>query len=76
MKVEVKVFEENQEEIKFPCLMISNQTGNIVLFSCDKKGVVLLRGENPTLWKIGDYGNDFAMENFKPFKGSITLSND
>jgi hypothetical protein len=75
MKVEVKE-NETKKELGFPCLMKSEETGLLVLFYAYRKGVVLSLGEKETSWKVGELNNEFYMANFKPFKGSITLSND
>lgn len=73
MKVEVNNQEEKQEEIKYPYLGIADD-GDIVLFIGENTGP-LLRSKTD-FGTICMYSNLWNMKNFKPFKGSITLSND
>jgi hypothetical protein len=75
MKVTVTE-KENEQEIKFPCLMKSSESGNIVLFYCYEKGTVVSVGDRSTVWKVGEHSSVFSMGSFKPFKGTITLQND
>ena len=70
MKVEINNKEQNNE-IKFPCLMIS-KNGGLVLMTKNKVVIVLNNFPN----KLGTYSEDWHMENFTPFNGSITLSNE
>jgi len=70
MKIKINNKEQNTE-IKFPCLMISKDNG-IVLMTEPEKGTVLNNFPNP----IGYYSEEWYMPNFKPFNGSITLSNE
>ena len=59
--------------ITYPCLMISTYNGAVVLFTADSKGTcVHAEGANV----LGEYSPDWAMSNFKPFNGTIALSND
>ena len=75
MKVTVTE-KENEKEIKFPCLMKSSASGNIVLFYFHEKGTVVSVGDRSTVWKVGEHSSGFSMESFKPFNGTITLQND
>jgi uncharacterized pyridoxamine 5'-phosphate oxidase family protein len=75
MKIEINNKEQNTE-IKFPCLMISN----------DGKAVIVAtkEGDRPTRiegFALKDkegvhFCTKWMKENFKPFNGSITLSNE
>lgn len=65
--------EQKQEEEKYPCLM-KGPDGRIVLFHEDRSGVMLLGRESEST-KIGIPYDDWSMENFKPFKGELTLKN-
>ncbi len=68
MKVEVKVSEEKP---KYPYIGISkNKT--IILFVGTNLGTVLESNQ----WPIGNYSYHWCEEDFKPFEGEITLSND
>jgi hypothetical protein len=74
MKVEVKE-NETEKELQFPCLMI-HENGMIIIATEKRKngynGSVLIN-VNTTV-NVGEHGVFNQM--FKPFKGSITLSND
>ena len=70
MKIEINNKEQNTE-IKFPCLMVS-KNGNIVIMTKQKEGFAVKHNSE----KIGYYSTDWDMSVFKPFTGSITLSNE
>ena len=70
MKVEINNKEQNTE-IKFPCLMISEK-GNLVFMTEIGHGFALKH----TKKDIGYFSDLWDMDNFKPFNGSITLSNE
>lgn len=73
MKVEVKE-NETEKELKFPCLMVRDSEDKyIVLFSKCGCGTVISKSNNH---EIGDYYHTWLMSSFKPFNGTITLSND
>ena len=72
MKVEVK---NNVSEIKFPCLMISDDKKFIVLFSNMNCGTCIYSIDSITN-KIGSYSERWVMSLFVPFDGEITLKND
>jgi hypothetical protein len=72
MKVTVENAEENQE-LKFPCLMISKDS-KVVLFHSFGMGTLL---ESKLSFKpYGFYSAHWDMGDFKPFHGKITLQND
>lgn len=71
MKV-TTTFAKQDEEVKYPCLMINIDTGTIALFSKPNTGVILKQGG---MSRIGDYKVSWT-DSFKPFDGSITLQND
>jgi hypothetical protein len=71
MKIEVNNKEQNTE-IEFPCLMISDDSECIVLMHKEEIGIAL-KHENQ---EIGYFSNNWDMSEFKPFKGTITLSNE
>lgn len=75
MKVEVKEIEV-KNEIEYPCLMRSEDTGNIVLFVRARVGTVVSIGRKNETWKIGEHSKCFSSVNFLPFNGTITLQND
>jgi hypothetical protein len=66
------VINEKETPVKYPMLMKAD-SGTIVLMKEVACGVVVA---NPVLIPIGQYVTTWPMENFKPFTGSITLSND
>jgi ribosome-associated toxin RatA of RatAB toxin-antitoxin module len=71
MKLEVNNKEQNAE-IKYPCLMISDNYECIVLMQKEETGIAL-KHENQ---EMGYFSNMWDMSEFKPFNGTITLSND
>jgi len=68
------VINEKETPVKYPCLKVSKNTGNIVLFIGEKTGIVV--SAHNDMWEIGEYSVGFAENDFTPFTGSITLSND
>lgn len=73
MKVEVNELDKKQIKA-FPKLM-GTKNGYIVLFSKPEKGVCLKKPES-TADIIGSYYDEWNMDYFEDFNGSITLSND
>jgi len=75
MKVEINE-KKTQGEVKYPCLMKYNNTdiGHIILFINRTEGVVIEAKRSG--WLVGDYATDLSISQFKPFNGTITLSND
>jgi len=71
MKVEVK---DKVSEIKFPCLMVTEEYDVIVLFTSLTNGTCVM-SEHPN-YKVGEYSNGWAIDNFNQFDGEITLKND
>ena len=65
--------EETKKELPFPKLMIA-EDGEIVLFSEEKVGVIVNTKIN-SFYQIGEYSDDWHMNSFKDFYGSITMSN-
>lgn len=70
-----------EQELKFPCLMISDNQQIILALSMRERGnsfyyeaITLDPGE--TYNKNGDYSEDYIACAFSPFHGSITLEND
>jgi hypothetical protein len=68
------IITEKKEKEEYPKLMVSS-IGRIVLFTSYKKGVLVDPNEVLTD-DIGCYSNCWAMDDFKPFNGTVTLSND
>lgn len=66
--------EETKKELPFPKLMIA-EDGKIVLFFSDKVGTVIDLGDNNSGDRIGEYSNDWHMNSFQDFYGSIIMSN-
>jgi hypothetical protein len=62
-----------KQELPFPKLMQGTNSGIVVFFSQEKKGQVL-NGSNSAK-SIGDYHEEFNMEFFTDFDGTIKLSN-
>lgn len=70
MKVNIKD-NSTSTEIKYPRLMVSDK-GTIVLFTGNDVGTILKSDD----YETGHYANDWAEQLFKPFTGTIELSND
>ena len=70
MKIEIN---REERDVKYPCLMEGKKGDLIVLFVSDGVGVALNdeTGNYSEDWVV----NDWVMDTFVPFKGSITLSN-
>ena len=63
-------------KINYPCLMVSNMTGCIVLFSSKSCGTVVSLGDiKPCYNKIGDESDGWVSNNFTLYGGTVTLSN-
>ena len=79
MGVMSKLEGKQEKEIIFPCLMRHVRNGSVVLFSSDKVGVVVQKGDKGSC-DVGhhcDYWVSAANENtWEPFKGTVTLSNE
>lgn len=57
----------------YPCLMVSSYD-TVVLFRASKCGTVLMVGGHEKR-SVGEYRTDWIMDVFKPYTGSLTLSN-
>ena len=62
-----------KKTIPFPKLMQSNR-GKIVFFSGPCVGILLHNAQSPNL--VWNFSDDWNMDAFFDFEGSITLSND
>lgn len=73
----IKTNESKVAEKVYPYLgqMSSNNTGLLVLFVSPKFGTVLRTGTGWNVYDVGAYRTDWLQENFKPFNGSVTISN-
>jgi len=71
IKSTVKI--EKESNFNFPCIMISNYDGSIVLFISESEGIYLDSGRDTCSNNIGKYSKYFVISNFQLFKGSITL---
>ena len=75
MKIIVKD-KDDDKKIKYPYIGIG-ENGLIVLFKACQRGVALVVPSNLfNIYKVGYYSERWEMSKFKPFEGSITLSND
>lgn len=63
---------EKDSFISYPCLMISTCNGSVVLFTEHEIGTCVHAGGDNDL---GEYSTAWAMDCFKPFNGTVTLSN-
>ena len=66
--------EEKAIEIKYPCLMISNDNQIVVLF--DRRGSGYVVYSERQTQPFGYYSNSWVMPSFELFKGTIELTND
>lgn len=66
--------EHEEQPIKFPCLMEFD--GLVVLFTNETSGT-LVHGYKGSInvYPIGQYYNNWEIRRFKPFTGTIELSN-
>tara|TARA_R110000782_G_scaffold60647_2_gene125262 strand:- start:3055 stop:3282 length:228 start_codon:yes stop_codon:yes gene_type:complete len=71
MKITVNP-EITTKEIPYPKLMISTASGAIFLMVNPSEGTVLMASSGTS---VGDYSFNWAFNNFKDYKGSITLEN-
>ena len=60
----------------YPKLMKSKDTGNIILFSRLGTGMIVALGHHNLYGEIGYFATDWSENFFKPFTGSITLTNE
>lgn len=63
--------EDQPKKVDFPKLMIS-EDGLVVLFHEDKCGVVVYSRDG---FHIGNYSEEWDMDEFSYFEGELTLSN-
>ena len=70
MKVEVKT-QNKSKSLPFPKLMKLNDSDLIVLFTGKNKGIVINSIDN---FRIGTYAEDWIIDSFTDFKGSITIT--
>ena len=68
--MKVRVISTDEKPV-FPCLM-QHGRGIIVLFHSERCGLVVKNNHDP----IGEYREDWIMDSFEPFHGSVTLEND
>lgn len=54
--------------------MVTEEYDVIVLFTSSTKGTCVM-SEHPN-YKVGEYSNGWAIDNFNQFYGEITLKND
>ena len=69
--------QEEARDIKYPCLMVTEWNNGIkmvALFSQESMGTVVFSTYEG--WKLGDRADSFNMAFFKPFDGTIQLTNE
>lgn len=77
MKIEVKEKSKETKPLKFPVLMKSKHTGEIVLFVSKHEGIALIDEYSKSecyyseLWDFADNDSDW-----EKLEGSVILSND
>lgn len=72
MKSEI-IEKEKEEELKFPCLMISKDTGNVYLMSSERSGTCVYSIYSS--YKIADISTTLSFSILIPFEGKIILQN-
>lgn len=75
MKVELIKNEETEKEIEYPCLMVHENNGCVILFESEGFGVVV-NPDKHLVYAIGYYSKDWKMSCFSEFKGKVILQND
>lgn len=77
MKVEVTVPSEKPRVVeKYPCLKVRGSGQQLVLFLSPGTGVVLRASLSINSSLSGFFSEAWVEDNFRPFEGSVTLSND
>lgn len=66
---------EKEKELEFPCLMVSEETGNVYLMSSEEVGTCV-HSIGKSAWVVGDYCNSLEPMKLTIFKGKIILQND
>lgn len=67
---------KSNSPIPFPKLMVSKNTGRVVLFETPTKGVVVYTGKMTYLLSVGESASDWVPEQFEDYHGTVTLSSD
>lgn len=62
-------------ESEYPCLKVS-VAGRIVLFISKETGVIVGWDNPPHEVKIGAFSKDWAETEFKPFTGTVTITQE
>ena len=75
--IKVNVSEQKTKiKKRFPKLMNSKITGNIVFFEKHGVGTVIHLGErNDDAWVMGEHSDDFDMTTFTDYNEPVTLQN-
>jgi len=68
-----KTYNPCEPIITYPCLMVGNSSGVVVLFSSSGRGVIVHKGTHG--YNIGHTELNWGMSFFKPYNGSIRLEN-
>ena len=78
MKAVSKIVNNEKEigQIEFPCLMQSEDSGAVVLFTSQKQGTVLLGGRKDDFGEHHADWSDVSGYPWKPFEGKITIGNE
>lgn len=69
----IKSVVESKDGNTYPCIMIM-KNGITVLFEKESCGTVI--NASNSVYNIGDYVDKFDMDEFNPFYGSVTLTQD
>ena len=63
-----------EQGIEYPCLRFDPSDGEVVLFTEESEGTTV-HGGTRLIDRSGHYSDDWDMSLFKPFNGTITLTN-
>ena len=63
------------KEKEYPRLKKMNNTEVVILFSDSGHGVVVAACEEDA-WTVGEYSSSWDMSRFKPFHGTVTLTQE
>ncbi len=74
MKSAIKHEEKKEDEITYPCLMISDYDDSVYLFQQECCGIIVNEGAGYE--SVGYFSNCLNANMFTPFTGTIELSND
>ena len=73
MTIKVKHKKIDRPSVTFPWIGVS-EGGRVVLFVSETKGLCLVNNDGPGVER-GEFWDGFDVEKFRPFDGTVELSN-